>query len=341
MRAGRFPDSPLQRIVRGVAVLGLIFVVSVMGYRFIGGYPWTESIWMVVITISTVGFSERSTLPIGVQLWTIGVILFGISASVYAIGGLIQWMLEGELERLLGNRRMSHELQRMNRHVIICGFGRMGSALAEDLQHAGRAIVVIDADLSACQDTQAAGYVSVMGDATDEDVLLAAGIQRATSLITVLPGDAENVFITLTARNLNVSLQIVARAEQASTESKLRQAGADRVVLPTVLGARQISRMVTRPATAELFDLVSEAKLEDVELDEIAIRAKSSLVGQTIGETELHSQHKLLAVAVKSHTGEMIFNPSVSHRLAEQDILLVLGHRHDIDKFRKRFEGRD
>lgn len=321
-------------------MLAVIFAISVMGYRFIGGYPWTEAIWMVVITISTVGFSERSTLPIGVQLWTIGVILFGISASVYAIGGLIQWMLEGELERLLGNRRMSQELKQMKQHVIICGFGRMGSTLAEDLQHAGRAVVVIDAALAACQDTQAAGHVSVMGDATDDDVLRAAGIQRATSLITVLPSDADNVFITLTARNLNAKLQIVARAEQASTESKLRQAGADRVVLPTVLGARQISRMVTRPATAELFDLVSEAKLEDIELDEVAIRSESSLIGQTIGESELHSQHKLLAVAIKSNSGEMIFNPSVSYRLVERDILLVLGHRHDVDKFRKRFEGR-
>ncbi|QEG39660.1 potassium channel family protein [Roseimaritima ulvae] len=338
MRSARSHDSPLQRITRGAAVLGAIFAISVLGYRFIGGYPWTESIWMVVITISTVGFSERSTLPIGVQLWTIGVILFGISASVYAVGGLIQWMLEGELERLLGNRRMTQELNQLNRHVIICGFGRMGNALAEDLQHAGRAVVVIDDDPEACEATQSAGYASVLGDATDEDVLREARIDRASALVTVLPSDAENVFITLTARNLNDQLQIVARAEQLSTESKLRQAGANRVVLPTMLGARQISRMVTRPATAELFDLVSEAKLEDVELDEIAIQSDSPLIGQTIGETELHSQHKLLAVAIKSSSGEMVFNPNVTHRLDAQDIVLVLGHRHDIDKYRKRLE---
>ena len=232
--------TPLQRIRIGGIVLGIVFILSVLGYRYIGGYEWLAAIWMVVITVSTVGYGESSQLPASVQAMTILLILVGISASVYTFGGLIQLLLEGELEYVLGRRRMTKDIMALSDHTIICGYGRMGENLAQELTSQQRDCVVIDHDPQAIQDAVQHGLLCLLGDATEEETLQNAGLDRASTLVSTFPNDAESVFITLTARNLNASIRIIARAERESTHKKLRQAGADTIVMPTVVGARQM-----------------------------------------------------------------------------------------------------
>ncbi len=327
--------TPFQRIGRGAVFLGLVVAVSVFGFHVLEGYGWIESLWLVVVTISTVGFGESSTMSTKTQLFTTLVIIFGMSASVYTIGGFIQLMLEGEVERLLGKRRMSQEIDRLTGHVIVCGFGRIGESIADELQSEGKQVVILETNADVQKEAASRGVLCRVGDATDENVLRDVGIDRANALVSALPSDAENVFVTLTARDLNKGLQIIARAEMPSTERKLLQAGANQVVMPTLVGARLMSRMITRPTTADLFDLVSQSGYKDLELDEVRVSVGSSIVGATVEATEAHRKHKLLIVAVKQQGGELLFNPSASQTFCENDTAIVMGHSQDIMRFRE------
>ena len=330
------PDS-LRRIGRGAKFLLVVLVASVVGFRFLGGYGWIESLWMVVITISTVGFSEESTLPRHMQLFVVGVIILGMSATAYTIGGLIQLMLEGEIERALGRRRMTKEINKLHDHVIICGFGRIGRNLANELKSYGKQLVVLENAPAMQQEATELGFHCVIGNATEESVLHDVGIERASTLVTSLGSDAENVFITLTARNMNPKIQIISRAETASTERKLLQAGANQVIMPTVVGARMMSRMITRPTTADLIDLLSQSGFEDLEMEELVLKDTCQLIGKTVAETEAHRKHQLLIVAVKRSVGEFIFNPSAAQVFQPGDTAIVMGHANDIQQFRKEF----
>ncbi len=329
--------SPLTKIRLGALILVGVFVTAVVGYHLLEGYSWIDALWMVVITISSVGYGEKSALSDGTKLFTITVIVFGMSAAFYTIGGLLQMLTEGELERALGHHRMTRDIQRLKGHVIICGFGRMGEILAGDLQRMRRPYVIIDNDSGRILEAQEQQHLNLNGDATEEQTLVEAGIERAGTLVSGLPSDADNVFIALTSRNLNADLQIVARAEHASTEKKLRQAGADRIVMPALVGARQMSRLITRPSTADLIELVTETSRLNFELDEIDVPEKSRLVGITVRETEAHRRHGLLVVAVKNIAGHMELNPDAGYVFQAGDIVILMGHTEHITGFREEY----
>ncbi len=325
--------TPLRRMREGAIVLVTVFVVAVIGYRMLGQYDWMEAVWMVVITISTVGYGERSDFGPGLQLFSVGVILFGMTAAVYTFGGLFQLLLEGEVERLIGKRRMDKEIQQLDRHILICGYGRMGQNLAQELKYHKRPIVVIDRDAKAVEEARASGILSLEGDATEEDVLRSLRIEEASTLVSALPSDAESVFITLTARNLNPAILIIARAEHQSTERKLRQAGANKVIMPTIIGARQIVRMITRPSTADLIEMVNESSFAELELEEFLIKPANRLIGVSVSETEELRRHKLLVIAVKDDQGSLIFSPTADYRFEQGDTVMLMGHAEDIERF--------
>jgi voltage-gated potassium channel len=330
--------SPFRRIQVGAVLLAVVFVVAVCGYHFLADYDWVDAVWMVVVTISTVGYSERSSLSPTLQFFSIMVILFGMSAAAYTFGGLIQMMLEGELEQLLGVRRMTKDLQRLENHTIVCGYGRMGHRVVEELRPRDQNLVVLEKDADVVAKARTLSGLFVVGDATEEAALKRVSIERAKTLVAALPTDAENVFITLTARNLNPTVQIISRAEKLSTETKLKQAGADRVVMPSVVGARQLVRMITRPTTADLIELVYEADFLDFELDELRIPASNKLIGQCIDESLMHRKHKLLIVAVKKADGQLVFNPDREYCFEADDIIILMGHSQDINKFRAEYD---
>jgi voltage-gated potassium channel len=331
--------TPIERLWRGGIVLAAIFVVSVLGYHFLGDYPWIESVWMVVVTIASVGFGERSTQPWYMQLFTVAVVLLGISAAGYTFGGFLQLLLAGELEEVLGHRKMKQEIDRLSGHTIICGFGRIGRTLADDMARHHQRFVIIEQNEEHLAAAREAGYLCLHGDATEDELLLAAGCHRAKALITGLPNDAANVFITLTARNINRDLLIVARAEHGSSERKLRQAGADKVVLPSSIGAQLMSRMIMRPTTADLMELVAEQGNLNVQLDEMLISTACQLLGKSIRETNAHSQFRLLVLAIKQASGKMIFNPEAEYKLEIGDIIILMGKKSDIERFCQVFTG--
>ena len=328
-------SKTLKRIRRGALSLASVFVISIIGYRLLGDYSWLESIWLVVVTISTVGFSESSQSSPALQIFTICVILLGVSAAVYTCGGFIQMALEGEVENLLGKRRMTKEISKLDGHVIICGFGRLGQDLANQLRHRRLPYVVIDLDSERTELACETSGLSLQGDATSEQVLQEANLKSAKALVTALPSDAENVFITLTARNLRPDIQIIAKSEQESSCRKLRQAGADKIVMPHRVGAQQMERMISRPTTADLFELFAEASHLEMELDEFLVDQRSPLIGTSLAESKIKESYNVLVVGIKKEDGEFHFNPPPSQSIADRDTLLVIGQVADINRMKQ------
>lgn len=326
--------TPLERIRLGAVSLASVFVTAVISYHYVGGYSWLDSVWMVVVTISTVGFSEHSEAEPIVQLMTITVILLGVTAAAYTVGGFIQLTLEGEIDRALGRRKMTKEISRVRDHVIICGFGRLGQDLAKQLQHRGLEFVVIDEDPEKVKLAGELKGLSVTGDATSDSVLAEANLKHAKALVTSLPSDAENVFITLTARNLKPEIQIIAKSEQESSCRKLRQAGADKIVMPHRVGAQQMERMISRPTTADLVELFAEASHLEMELDEFQVAGHSSLIGRPLCESRIKDDFNLLVVGIKNTDGEFRFNPTPQEMISDGDTLLVMGQDDDINRMK-------
>ena len=218
-------------------------VVATIGYRM-AGWSWIDAIYMVTITIYGVGFGEvRPIDTAGMKLFTVGFIIAGCTSLIYVIGGFVQWLTEGELIAMLGQRQTQRDVDAMEDHTIICGYGRVGRTLAETLARQSHPIVVLDSDPIRVELARSDGFLAALGSGVDDDTLVRVGLHRANTLATVLPDDATNVFITLTARDLDQNIRIIARAESHPTERKLYRSGASHVVLPTLIGAQRIAEL--------------------------------------------------------------------------------------------------
>jgi len=331
-------SSPLKRLRIGLVTLAAIFVAAVAGY-FLAGWSLLDAVYMVVVTLSTVGYKEVHDLAPSPALkaFTVLVIVFGVSTALYTVGGFVQMMTEGEINRALGLRRVNQEIKRLSGHVVICGFGRMGEILAGQLQRQKKRFVLIEQELERISEAMRLGYLSIHDDATEEEALLVAGVEAAQAVVTTLPSDAANVFISLTARNLNANLKIIARGEFPSTEKKLLQAGADRVVLPAATGALRMAAMITRPSLVELVELVAGQNIAEVEVDELALPPDSRLIGCTVGESDFRSRHGLLIVAVRRSDDQLLFAPGADMQFQNGDSVLVMGPLRDIERFQQEY----
>ena len=328
-------QTPLRNVTAGIIALVMIVVFAVLGFHFFADYEWIDALWMVVITISTVGYGERSEVELNAKLLSIGVIMLGVTAGAYTFTGLIQLILAGEIDRVLGRKRMEKELKKMKNHTIVCGFGKSGRELCERLKDAGQSFIVVENNADQIEQAGDAGYLVFDGDATDEEVLKRLGVESAKAIVVGLPTDAENVFITLSARNLCSKLRIVASADKASSSKKLRQAGANEVVLTHGMVADHISRLVTRPSAARFFEILSQAGHLELEVDELVIGPDSPVASKTIAKSKIRDLHELLIVGVRPEEGEFLFNPRGNQMLAVGDTVLVMGKIADIEAFKK------
>lgn len=338
----RIPKSPIRnrlsllaRIRRGATFLGAFFVVAVTGYKWLTGCSWLDAVYFFVITVSTVGYGETSSARPEVQLYTIAMIVVGVLAVGYTVGLVIQSMIEGQIERALGARRMEQQIEQLKRHAIICGYGRLGKTIIQELQRRKKPFIVLDKDPETVGAALEEGILAMLGDATDEETLLHAGIKQAQTIVIALRSDADNVFLTLTARNLAPTIRIIARGEQVATEKKLRQAGADQVVLPAVIGGRRMAALVTRPNAAELLEHFTNHERIDVDLEELRIPDTSPLVGQSVRDTAARQQHNLLIVGIRRAAGAMMFNPAPDDRFETDDTLVVMGRVEDVQAFQR------
>lgn len=295
------------------------------------GWSVSDAIYMIVITVFGVGYGEVSPVDTPGERWTtILLILCGSTVGLYIVGSLVQSIAAGELRKAMDERRRTRDLEHLHNHAIICGYGRVGQTLAGELNAARFPFVVIDMDETKIAQAMASGYRCLQGNATEEQTLETAGITRATILATVLPKDTLNVYITLTARNLNSQIRIISRGEQASTEKKLLQAGANEVVLPALIGALRIAHSITRPSLVDYLKDVKtnvgdDLKYLGIEVDELRLHQHTHLVGLNVSEIYKQGRGDLLVLAVKRADGNILRKSLKNVVLKEGDSLIVVG----------------
>jgi voltage-gated potassium channel len=331
--------KPSRQLLYGSVVFFAILLIAVLGYMIIDGSSILDAFYMVVVTVFGVGYGEVVPVDSPVaKVFTIIVIVGGCTTLLYILGAFIQVITEGQILSAIGARRMTKEINKLNGHVIICGFGRIGRMLATDLHEAGRPFVILDNRQEMVNEAGELGYICYAGDATDEKSLKVAGIDRATTLATVLPNDAANVFITLSAIDLNPAIEVIARGEEPSTERKLLQAGAKRVVLPAHIGAERIAHIILYPSAADFVQTDSHTRhlndeLNDlgVHLEEVPVPAGSTFIGATVDDVENRGEGSLLVVALRRGE-ELIRKPALDLLLEAGDRLIVIGHTDSAGK---------
>ncbi|MGI8933495.1 MAG: potassium channel family protein [Phormidesmis sp.] len=336
-------QSSFQRIFAGTLFFSTTIIVAVVGYILAGWTP-LDAIYMVVITVFGVGYGEVEPLDsTKLRVFTILVIIAGALSVAYTLAGFVQMVTAGEIRRTLRVRQMTQEIQNLTNHVIVCGYGRMGQMLTQKLQEDHQRFIILDRNPDRINAAQEKGYLVFLGNATDENHLQAVGIDRARVLATVLPDDAANVFISLTARELNPQLVVVARGTLPSSAKKLRLAGADQVVLPATIGALRMAHLISHPnavdfiaqadGRANLNELLAEI---DIQVNELAVSADSALLGRTIGDVEIHGKGTFIIVALKRADGTIVIHPGHQEALYEGDTVMIMGHQGDMPNFAQR-----
>jgi len=312
-----------------------IILIGTIGYMMIEGWNFFDALYMTVITVSTVGYREvHNVSPIG-RLFTIIIVLFGVGFSLYVAGAIVQLMVEGRIRIIFGRRRLENKIRLLKNHYIVCGYGRIGRVLCNFLKRRPFDIVIIEKDPELVSSMDADGILYISGDASDESTLIKAGILKAKGLVSVLPTDTDNVFLVLTARQLNKDLEIMARASKRGAKSKLRAAGADYIESPYEMGALSMAQRIIRPTVTSFLNLAFGIKNKEIQMEEIPISKSSPLSNIILKDSGIRQKFNLIVIAIKRKNGEMIFNPPFDARIETEDTLVVVGEDANLQKLGK------
>jgi voltage-gated potassium channel len=329
--------SPLQRLIVGVCAFIAIVAIGVVGYAVIEGWSFLDSLYMTVITITTVGFAEVHPLSQAGQIFSIFLIVGGVGGAIYALTGIMGYILEGQFGITMGRRRMKTKIAKLKGHFILCGYGRVGQAIAQVFSEEKTPFIIIDNDEETIASAEEAGYLCLHADATSDETLKEAGIERAHGLVAAVGSDADNTYITLSARGLCPDLFIEARCASNEAKDKLRRAGADRVISPHAIGGRRMAMLALRPAVVDFIDTVTYRPGRELQLENADVSSGSSLVSKTMEEAR--SQLGITVLAMRKQNGELIANPPGEEIIEEGDRLIVIGTKKRLAALESIFEG--
>jgi voltage-gated potassium channel len=315
----------------------MLAVVGTAGYMIIEGFSFIDAFYMTFMAITTVGFGEVHPLSTAGRLFTIFLLITSLGLFAYTITALTQFLVSGELNKYFKTRKLMHTISQLHNHVIICGFGRNGQQACATLhQHNTPFVIIESSDEVISNGIEAAGYLYVKGDATSDEVLYKAGIDKAKALISALPVDADNVFIVLSARGLNASLQIISRASQNASYPKLKKAGANNVIMPDKIGGAHMASLVSRPDVIEFLDYISGQNDELINLEVIdAGQLPESLQERTLGGFEAWDQAGIIIIGCKLPDGRYVVNPSADTQVVAGMKIFVLGNRLQLEQLRR------
>lgn len=314
-------------------ILFLIIITGTLGYHFIEGWSLVESFYTTIVTLSTVGYGDFYPRTWEGRFFTVILIVFGVSTMLYSVGLVGETLFEGRLRILLGRGKLEKIIGKMNNHYIICGCGRIGYHICRELAEAKVAFVVIDSNPEVIQRVEDEEFVYYRGDATQDKTLLGAGIKKAKGIVSVLPTDAENLYVILTAKELNPNIYILSRSEEEESVHRLLRAGADRVVSPYILGGTRMAMAILRPAMLDFIEITTMRQSLELRMEELAICDRSPLVGKSVEEAKIRQDYGLIIVAVKKDTGKMIFNPLATYNIEKGDRLIALGEDENVSRF--------
>jgi voltage-gated potassium channel len=315
-----------------ILVSASLVALGTAGYMLIEGWPVLDSLYMTVITFSTVGFGEIRQLSPAGRIFTLILIVLGVGFVAYVIGNVIQFLVEGRIRLILGRHKLDKKIDRMNSHYIVCGYGRMGRALCRYLSQRHLNFVVIEKNTNRIPVMNEDGILYIAGEAPQEANLNKAGIKRASNLIATLGTDADNVFLVLLARGLNPNLYVVARASQDETKKPLYSAGANVVVSPFDIGARRMAHAILRPNVIRFLELAFSDESTDIHIEEVKVAASSTLVDVTLQDSGIRKTYDLIILSIVKEDGTMLFNPSADTKINAGDTVVAVGCHESLVK---------
>ncbi len=319
----------MKRVTLIVGLLLLILLGGTLGYMFFENTSFWDGLYLTVITITTVGYGDLVPIHTSGKIFTVFLVFAGVSLVMYIFGRITETMIEGGLRKIVERRKMDKKVARLRDHYIVCGFGRIGKVISKILKENNRPFVVIDKNVEELKEVERRGYLELQGEASDDNTLLAAGIKRAKGLIAVVSSDADNLYITLTARGLNPDLFILARSSGVNgVEKKLMRAGASKVISPYYIGARRMAQLIVRPTVMDFIDLTMHAGDLGLRMEELLVSSKASIANKKLQESGIRKNYDLIVVAIKRENGQMLFNPKPDTLILPGDIMIVLGE-HD------------
>jgi len=319
----------------GLAFLLLVLVGGTVGYALIEGWGFLEALYMTVITITTVGYGEVRPLSQGGIAFTMILILTSVGMVTFIVVGLARIMVEGEIRKIFGRRKLEKKIGNLKNHYIVCGYGRIGSYVCKELAAKPVPFVIVEKNPEITQRLEEENCHYVHGDATDDQTLRKAGIESARCLVATVASDADNLYITLTARELNPNLQILSRATDENAEKILRTAGANKVVSPYLIGAHRMAMALLRPTVVDFMEIAMQRTSLELQLEEIRVHDIGRLPSATLRDSGIRSELDLIIVGIKKESGKMIYNPSSETQVETGDTLIILGERKNLDALEK------
>jgi len=315
-----------------ISISILILAAGTIGYMTIEGWPFIDAFYMTVITISTVGFKEVNQVDGVGRIFTIFLVFSGVGFSLYVAAAVVQFMVEGRIRIIMGRRRLDKKIERLKNHYIVCGYGRIGRVLCRHLKRANIDVAVIENDPEQIPVLDQDGVLYMVGEATDENNLVKAGIERAKGVVAALGTDTDNVFLVLTARQLAPEVLIMARASQETAKIKLRLAGANFVESPYEMGAVSMAHRIIRPTVTSFLNLAFAYKRRDIQMEEIPVSPASEMANVQLKDSGIRQRYNLIIIAIMKPDGNMIFNPSFETIITPNDTVIAVGEADNLQK---------
>ncbi len=325
-------QRPERQLKIVIAMIMAVIAYGTVGFMLITDSDFLDSLYMTVISITTVGYKEVFQPTNEVKIFSMILILSGVATIFYGVTVVMQMVVEGQLLSILGRRRMKKEVKKLKGHYILAGYGRVGQIVLDEFIKSKKDFVVIENDPGIIEDLQRREILFVEGNSTDDDVLLEAGIERAIGIVSAIPSEADNVYLALSARQLNPDLKIISRADTGDAEKKLYRAGADRVICPHRLGGMRMALSILRPNVVDFMDIEAAGKDLDIAIEEVIVPEGSILDGVILRDSGLKDKLNLMVVAVKKPDKSILFNPSANTKIEEGNILVLIGDKANLAK---------
>lgn len=325
----------IKKLILSFLLTLVIICIGTIGYILIENWGILDALYMTIITLTTVGYGEVHEVSKMGRIFTIFLVFFGFGFIIYVAGAVVQFMVEGRIRAILGRKILDRKINRLKNHYIVCGYGRIGRVLCKRLIIEPIDLVVVESNEDLVPVMEEDNVLYVFGDAADETNLLKAGIKRAKGLVAVLATDADNVFLVLTARQINPDLNIIARAGREESKSKLLAAGANTVESPYDTGATSMAQRIIRPTVTSFLDLAFAHKRKDIQMEEIPVSASSNLVNVMLKDSGIRQNYNLILIAIKKPDGSMLFNPSFEATIQPDDTVIAVGKDINLHKLEK------